>query len=127
MILHSKQSGIGKVTGKYQRVTLPRMFDAIIRLLLLMSNMPADCSKVLKAFVLDYTQAFWQIPICPEERKYFCATAILRGKRRYLAFLRVAQGSPLAPLLWCRVAALIVTLTQSLFHSTGGIAHVLCG
>ena len=70
----------------------------------------------LWAFVLDYTQAFWQMPIRPEERRYFCATAILRGRRRYLVYLRAAQGSALAPLLWCRLIACVCVRTQSLLQ-----------
>ena len=49
--------------------------------------------------MLDFTQAFWQIPICPNERRYFIATAILRGKLRWLV----------------RVAALLMVLAQWLF------------
>ena len=79
-----------------------------------MSCIQGDAYKYLWAFVLDYTQAFWQMPIRPEERRYFCATAILRGRRRYLVYLRAAQGSALAPLLWCRLIACVCVLTQSL-------------
>ena len=36
MILDTKESGVGKRTGKHQRVILPRLFDAILRMLFLM-------------------------------------------------------------------------------------------
>ena len=111
MILDTKESGVGRLSGKYQRVILPRLFDAIIRLLFLMSCMEGEATHAVLAFVLDFTQAFWQIPIRPEERKYYCATAILRGKRRFLAYLRAAQGSAMAPLLFCRVISLVMCLT----------------
>ena len=81
-----------------------------------MSNIAGDASQLLQAFVIDFTQAFWQVPIKPEERKYFCATAIFRGRRRYLVFLRAAQGSAMAPLLWCRIIACVCVLTQSLMN-----------
>ena len=42
--------------------------NAVIRLLFLMSQIQHQGSSMLKAFVLDFTQAFWQIPICPGER-----------------------------------------------------------
>ena len=70
LILDTKESGVGKLTGEYQRVILPRLFDAVLRLLFLMSCMTGDACQMVESFVLDFTQAFWQIPIRPEERKY---------------------------------------------------------
>ena len=67
------------------------------------------------AFVLDFSGAFWQLPLCHLEQKIFCPTAGLKGKRKYLAFLRAPQGSSNAPTLWCRVAALIMRLTQAIY------------
>jgi len=124
MILDTKESGVGALSGKHQRVMLPRLLDAVLRLLYLMSIAVLDPSKFITTFVLDYTQAFWQIPIAPEERKFFCATAKLRGKRRFLAFLRAAQGSKLAPLHWRRLIALVCCLTQSILPPEA--ASLLC-
>ena len=115
LILDTKESGVGSRAGKYQRVILPRLFDAILRMLYLMSCLGGAADTVLMAMVLDFTQAFWQLPIKPEERKYFCTSLVMRGKRRYITFLRAAQGSVMAPLLWCRMIALVMCLTQSLF------------
>lgn len=53
--------------------------------------------------------------IRPDERKYFCATAILRGKRRYLAYMRAARGSAIAPLPWASLAACRMRLILSSF------------
>ncbi len=77
-----------------------------------MSN---DSSRGITNLVLDFTEDFWQITIAPEEQRFFTATAILGGQRKFIAFLRAAQGSRAAPLLWARVAALVMRLTQSLF------------
>lgn len=65
MILDTKQSGVKKSTGKFQRVTLPRLFDAVIRLLLLTSFVIETAADAVSASVLDYTEAFWQVPITP--------------------------------------------------------------
>ena len=65
--------------------------------------------------VLDFTDAFWQIRLHPDERKYFCCRIRIRGKLKFIAFLSTAQGSRGAPLTWARLAALIMRLTQSLF------------
>ena len=76
MILDTKQSGAKHVTSQAQRVTLPRLFDAILQLLFLLTCVAAGAKGILeavKAFVLDFSDAFWQIPINPAEQKYFCA------------------------------------------------------
>ena len=62
-----------------------------------------------------HIQAFWQIPLSSDERRFFCARLSIGGKCQYLAFLRTAQGSRGAPLTWARFAALMMRLTQSLF------------
>ena len=116
MILDTKESGVKLVTVKTQRVILPRSFAAVLRMLLLLSMLCSYMESVSE-FVLDYSDAFWQIPVHKEERRFFCATAVLNGQRQYLVFLRAAQGSANAPLLWGRVIALVMRLTQALFLS----------
>ena len=75
----------------------------------------ATVTEKVTVFVLDFSDAFWQIPINMGERRFFCATTVLKGRRRYLAFTRAEQGSSNAPTLWGRVAALIMRLSQSLW------------
>ena len=58
LILDTKQSGVGSGAGRYQRVVLPRLFDAILRMLFLMSCMTGAANEIILAMVLDYTQAF---------------------------------------------------------------------
>jgi hypothetical protein len=115
MILDTKASGIKYVTGKSQRVILPRLFDAVLRLLGLMSSAQKVGGEV-SAFVLDFSDAFWQIPIAEDELRFFCVTALINSIRKYMVLLRAAQGSRAAPLLWARLAALLMRLTQSLFQ-----------
>jgi len=102
------------MTAESERATLHRLFDAILRLLFLMATVSTP-DVAVNAFVLDFSDAYWQIPLRDDERKYFCATLIIKGKRKRLAFLRAAQGSTNAGLLWGRLAAVIMRLTQSLF------------
>eukprot|EP00971_Amphidinium_carterae_P253867 5039905-Amphidinium_carterae.1 len=61
--------------------------------------------------VLDFVDAFFQIPLNCEERHLFCTKL---GDCIYI-FRRLAQGSRLAPLIWARFAALVCRLCQSLF------------
>ena len=95
-------------------MTLPRIFEAILKCLILLTmvNSPAEA---VNGFVLDYTDAFWQVPLRDDEQKYFCASATIKNKKRWIAFLRTAQGSTNAPTSWARVAALVMRLTQGLF------------
>ena len=92
MILDSKESGVKWITAKTQRVILPRLFVAVLRMLFLLSLITSVAESV-SAFVLDFSDAFWQIPIHAEERRLFGPTAVLKGKREFLVLLRTAQGS----------------------------------
>ena len=81
MILDTKQSGVKLITSQGQRVTLPRLFDAILQLLFLQAVMTTDAdSESVTAFVLDFSDAFWQIPISPaEQTKNLCQRAHRRS------------------------------------------------
>jgi hypothetical protein len=48
--------------------------------------------------------------------KYFCATGLIGGVRKRIAFLRTPQGSSAAPTLWGRVAALLMRLGVGLHN-----------
>jgi hypothetical protein len=74
--------------------------------------------------VLDFSDAFWQVPIADNELRFFCATSLIQRVRKYMVFLRAAQGSRAAPLLWARLAALVMRLTQSLFSP--GDVNLMC-
>ena len=69
MILDTKQSGVKRVTSQAPRVVLPRLFDAIIQLLFLLTMVLPSSKEEVGAFVLDFTDALWQILISPAEQK----------------------------------------------------------
>ena len=120
-ILDTKESGVTWITSKTQRVILPRLMDAVLRMLFLLSvlNSPGE---TVGSFVLDFSDAFWQIPIAVNEHKYLYASIIAgrrhKRKRKYLAFKRAAQGSSNAPLLWARTAALLMRECQAFSCTT---------
>ena len=114
IILDTKESGVKRFTSQVQRVLLPKLFDAILSMLLLLTCIIAGDMEGVEAFVLGFSDAFWQIPIHASEQKYFCATGLTNGDRKRFAFQRAAQGSSAAPTLWGRLAALLMRLTQSL-------------
>ena len=72
-ILDTKESGVKWITAKTQRVILPRLMDAVLRMLYLLS-LVCSAGESVSSFVLDFSDAFWQIPIARNERKFFCAT-----------------------------------------------------
>ena len=64
MILDTKESWVKHATWKSQRVILPRLFDAVLRILALMPiTFQLQMPPTVEAFVLDFTDAFWQIPV----------------------------------------------------------------
>ena len=71
--------------------------------------------KAWNGWSLIFTDAFWQMRLHPEERKFFCCRIKHEGKQKFISFLSTAQGSRGAPLTWARFAALVMVLTQSLF------------
>ena len=79
MTLDTKESGVKRVKAKTQQAILPQLFDAALRLLLLLSQVNSASNQDVEAFAPDFSDAFWQMPIMPEEVRFFCATAILQG------------------------------------------------
>ena len=77
MILDTKQSGIKTCSAKYQRVILPRLLDTIMMALQLYAA--CDRKQSVEFFVLDFTEAFWQVPLNPEERRFFAANPRIDG------------------------------------------------
>ena len=98
MILDTKVSGLKKCSAKHQRVLLPRLLDAVIQALRLYDK--CEQHEQMEFFVLDFSEAFWQVPLAPCERRYFCARLDLQNKVQFLVFLRTVQGQP-SPILWC--------------------------
>ena len=76
MILDTNESGVKHATQKTNRVTLPRIFEAILKCLILLTLVQSP-QEMVNGFVLDYKDAFWQIPLRDEEQRFFCATAAL--------------------------------------------------
>ena len=114
MILDTKASNVKHCSAKFQRVLLPRILDAILKAMHLLDC--CESGEEVDFFVLDYTDAYWQVPLDPAEREYFCCQISVEGKTKYIVFLRMVQGCRSAPLCWARLAALLMRLTQSLFE-----------
>ena len=90
MILDTKASRIKQCSAKYQRVVLPRLLDTIIEALKLYAS--CRSTEAIEMLVLDFTEAFWQIPLSPGERRFFAAKLRIDGIENFLVFLRMVQG-----------------------------------
>ena len=98
-----------------------RLLDAIIQIFELLDTANSDVEFGVSAFVLDFKEGFWQAPLHPSERKFFCPRLKIDGKDRFLIFLRMVQGSRSAPLCWATVAALLMRLTTRLLAADAAI------
>ena len=110
-ILDAKQSGVSTSAKKMFRVILPRPSD-VINDALHLSSKCVD-GEAVEFFVLDFSDAFWNIPLKHSERKFFVG----KVNNKYVVYLRTAQGSRAAPLTWALVISLVVRCTQALFDS----------
>ena len=116
LTLDSKRSGLRPATKKPERAVLPRITDVVEDSLdMLEGAMPGE----LEYLVLDFSDAFFSVPLHPRERKHFVILA--RGK--FLVYCVTPQGGGMAPLTWARSAALVMRLTQGMFSSWEARLH----
>ena len=125
VILDLKQSMVTHATRKTHRVVLPRLLDVATEGLELYEDLhsswlsdPAehvDSSEVVEQVVLDFVDAYWQIPLARCERRYFVGK--LRGF--FYVFLRSAQGSRNGGLAWAGVISIVLRMTQAMFWLRG--------
>ena len=80
-------SGMSRRTRETRRVVLPRLSDLIQDLLALSGTQSEE--QGAEVFVLDFTDAFWLIPLVLSERRHFIGTC--NGK--LWKFKRSGQGS----------------------------------
>ena len=71
MILDPKRSRIKCCSAKRRRVLLPRLLYAITQTLYLMASIDGLTEADTEYFVLDFTEAVWQMPLHPDERRFF--------------------------------------------------------
>ena len=121
IIVDNKESGVTRVAKRTHRSTLPRPANAVQSAMGLMDGnvKEEDLESYIDLLVADVSDAFWQIPLHPAERKYF----VVMFKEAFLVFLRTAQGSRGAPLTWAALAALVSRCMQSLFCTDKGRKH----
>ena len=119
IILDCKESKVSRVATRKFKAVLPRATDAVQSALQMLAGVTGDANLTL--FIADVVDAFWLIPLHPQERKYF--VAMLAGK--YYVFQRTAQGSRAAPLTFSVIIALAGRFVQSLVMGSAPSKHGL--
>ena len=90
IIVNVKKSGISRSSRKSERVGLPRALDVVWEALDILKHAKTHHAiGELAHLILDFENAFFQIPLNPEERKY----AVIRFRGRFYVFLRAPLGS----------------------------------
>ena len=112
--MDSKQSGVTAASTKQYRAVLPRQTDLVHDILSLQSECRA--AEAVYLMVLDAEDAYWQIPLHPCERRFFCGQLNRNGEVTYLAYTRTAQGSRGAPLSWSAIFGLICRCVCSILR-----------
>ena len=104
MIVSLKRSGVSAASRKTERVLLPRTMGSVEDLIELLINKVAaqDNALRIESLVIDFADAFWQIPLGELERRF----TVFEFDGSYYVFQRAPQGSRGAPLLWARTVAL---------------------
>ena len=68
----------------------------------------------VEQFILDFCEAFRQVPLRPDERRYFVG----KIKQIILSYRRAAQGSRNGPLAWASVVSFLVHMVQAIFRTS---------
>ena len=97
---------------KPERSVLPRVLDAVNDFMVQRRSATRETSTDF--VVLDFTSAFFIIPLAWEERRFF----VKRLRGTFFVFKVCAQGADASPLVWAQTAALVSRLTQYMFLET---------
>ena len=109
LIMDCLVSGVNGQSLQKERILLPRIADLIFDVLALMEQCVDD--EVIHFMVLDFIDAFFRMPLNPDERHLY----VVEFEGRFHRWNRIAQSSTNGPQLFGRLAALIGRLTQSTF------------
>ncbi len=113
LVFDLKRSGVSAAARATHRVVLPRASDVVTDVLEMLAT--REQADEVEIAILDFTDAFWHVPLAFVERRYFVGTV----GGRYYGFARAAQGSKNGPLAWAAFVSLVVRLAQGLFSPRG--------
>ena len=108
------RSGVNHRIRLPERLVLPRLSDAMSSIQNLLSDKSSDEEVELLAF--DFKDAFKHLHAHQDERPFLSGT----GLDGWIVYLTVLFGVVSGPLVWGRVAALVMRATQALFSDSRG-------
>ena len=115
LVVDCRRSGINGLMCIRQRVVLPRVSDVANDWATMMQE---ENNAVVHLAVIDFRDAFYQCRLAPMERKHVVVKA--SGSVYYILEV-VAFGLACGPLLWSRLAAALVRLSQAACWDTARI------
>ena len=95
VILDVRQSNVKFATTRTHRIPLPRGYDVTLDILGSLGRRPLVSEERFELMVLDFSDAFWCVPLAPSERRFF--VGVLRVS--YYVYQRAAQGFAMVRLL----------------------------
>lgn len=120
LVFDGRKSGVNGEIHCRERVTLPRISDVADGYLQLLAlNHGRADGKYPKLFSTDFRDAFYMLNLRPDERSYVVMKGLtdVNGQDKYYMSSVVVFGLATGPLLWSRVAACAMRVSQSVLKA----------
>ncbi len=116
LLVDMRRSGVNGKMTILERVVLPRIWDVAKSSSALFHGLPDDFAP--EFLIADFMDAFYTLWLTAQERKYVVVkgTPDAWGRPRYYLIQVVAFGLACGPLLWGRLAAAVMRLSQATVH-----------
>ena len=126
LVFDGRKSGVNGEIHCRERVTLPRISDVADGYLQLLAlNHNSGDGRYPKLFSTDFKDAFYMLNLKEEERPFVVIKGLpdKEGRERYYLSSVVVFGIATGPLLWSRVAAAAMRLSQSVLKAEEADVH----
>ena len=126
LVFDGRKPGVNGKIHCRERVTLPRISDVADGYLQLLAlNHKSVSGRYPKLFSTDFKDAFYMLNLRSEERAYVVMKGLPdeSGKERYYMSNVVVFGLATGPLLWSRVAAAAMRISQAVLHAEEADVH----
>lgn len=111
-----RRSGVNAMARVPERIVLPRLRDAIDSAIGVAKGLRER--EVIEFVVLDFKDAFKHLPVRMDERRFHAGQAAKDGVPGYFVYKTVLFGAIAGPLVWGRLAALLMRCTASALDSS---------
>ena len=104
-----RRSGVNAMARVPGRIVPPRLRDAIDSAIGVAKGLQEH--EIIEFVVLDFKDAFKHLPVRVEERRFHSGQATVNGTPGYFVYKTVLFGAIAGPLVWGRLAALLMRCT----------------